>query len=1557
MTQFDATARINVDLSGFARAAASSTSAGGAFTASVRSLQTALTQVEGVNKRTTGQLMNALNLYKQLASTVNTYASAVKTLADGNNRSAVNQRRINSALDALSGSLARVTGLTKEETAAKQRELRLYQQLASALNSYASALQKMASVQQKNTQLTNQQAQAQERSQQAAQRLAQQEQRLAIAEQNLRLQSQRLAQQQQAMTTTMNRSNSAASAGNAAFTSFSHSTFALRSSVGELEQGFQRMFVVLAAIPAAAAVAAISQEQSFAQVARVVGEAEAASTGLLDRFREIAQTAPISFEEVAKIGQLGGQIGISANELGNFTDTIVRFSITTGVAAEESTLLLGRIAEMQNVPVGEMENLGSAILALGTASAATDQEILRVNESIATASNIFGLTTQATSGLAAALATLRVRPELARGSLTRVFGQLRDAVEQGGDSLVRLSEIMGLTQKATVELFQTDTDQFFIKFVEGLSKAAENGESFRNVLSDLGVNAVRDIDTFSRLGNNFDVLADSVDRANIEYAKGSELQKQSKTIYETTANELQNLSDAFQTFLAIAGAPLAKAVNTIAKVLTTITEAIANLGPIVPILGFVATGVAVGAAAWLALQIAMAKTLQGIIAMRELQNTLGVRTITLNTVIRAWRGELLGASQATTTTTAAMRGQAVTAGQLATAMTAVGTASSRAVVANAGLSTSLLNSSNGYRANTLASGQATNSMAAFTAVARPAIATQEALAISAAQAATSSRAMASAMVLTGSSANTAAVGVTAAAAATTRASVATRAMTFALGPWGVALATAGLLLGGLVGGMDLFTSGGDKLYQSALQQTGGLDTLRNAIKADTDAAREGGKVYREVAVTKDQVSDADRRSAEAARDSAKARIAEIELVAGSVSELKKQAKGHDEGAKAAQQYLNIIEDETGKISEANKVLSENVAVIGEQTRAWLLNTVQAAANKSGIAGNADALKELNKTGVDVGDILTRSLTDPKKPAAELTTAIEQLEGVMNTELSGGSMLNSGPQLNETGKAASKAKDFLEAMRKAIEENSDEAAANVVIQDLLGQALDDTGNTAVTAGGKVKLTTDNLEDLSLTTDEAQTQLDELIKTLGGFGTAFDAFKTAAEAAAGITKSSTEKATKAVENFSLKTKTGFDAYLKELEKIATAQRNWATNLIKISATLGPGIAAELQKLGPEAAPFIQELADLSADKLKKLKPRLEAIMGDNVAGIAASIIKGQAAIENASSGTATLIANTLANELGSAKNTSQFNAVIEKYGTLLENLKNHKGEVNIDNVKGLKSIDDIINYIKLSEDKRLFDPDGRAELKTELFKRGALDLLSLIIQMEKAGAFNPDGKAKLDPSAFNGTLGSIQDGVYRAERNGSLNPDGTAKLTNGNFYVKLGQFKRDSASAGSTIQANLTRTATVSVGYYYYNKNTPPKTAQVKDGGWISGPGGPRDDKVPAMLSNGEFVVNARAARRYSGLLEAINSFSGAGGARADEIGQTQADTGLSSILSQAKGTAAQARVPEQAAALASSGVIRGGGPTINITNNYPLAEPTSKTVNRALAFASALDGTT
>jgi hypothetical protein len=46
--------------------------------------------------------------------------------------------------------------------------------------------------------------------------------------------------------------------------------------------------------------------------------------------------------------------------------------------------------------------------------------------------------------------------------------------------------------------------------------------------------------------------------------------------------------------------------------------------------------------------------------------------------------------------------------------------------------------------------------------------------------------------------------------------------------------------------------------------------------------------------------------------------------------------------------------------------------------------------------------------------------------------------------------------------------------------------------------------------------------------------------------------------------------------------------------------------------------------------------------------------------------------------------------------------------------------------------------------------------------------------------------------------------------------------------------------------------------------------LADGGWVLGPGTSRSDSIPAMLSNREFVVNAKAAQKYAPQLEAMNA---------------------------------------------------------------------------------------
>lgn len=72
------------------------------------------------------------------------------------------------------------------------------------------------------------------------------------------------------------------------------------------------------------------------------------------------------------------------------------------------------------------------------------------------------------------------------------------------------------------------------------------------------------------------------------------------------------------------------------------------------------------------------------------------------------------------------------------------------------------------------------------------------------------------------------------------------------------------------------------------------------------------------------------------------------------------------------------------------------------------------------------------------------------------------------------------------------------------------------------------------------------------------------------------------------------------------------------------------------------------------------------------------------------------------------------------------------------------------------------------------------------------------------------------------------------------------------------------------ANIPAIASVVAAAASIIQNIQSVRLNLADGGYVVGPGGPRSDRVPANLSNGEYVVNAAATAANRPWLDAINS---------------------------------------------------------------------------------------
>jgi hypothetical protein len=86
--------------------------------------------------------------------------------------------------------------------------------------------------------------------------------------------------------------------------------------------------------------------------------------------------------------------------------------------------------------------------------------------------------------------------------------------------------------------------------------------------------------------------------------------------------------------------------------------------------------------------------------------------------------------------------------------------------------------------------------------------------------------------------------------------------------------------------------------------------------------------------------------------------------------------------------------------------------------------------------------------------------------------------------------------------------------------------------------------------------------------------------------------------------------------------------------------------------------------------------------------------------------------------------------------------------------------------------------------------------------------------------------------------------------------------------LDRIKTANPTMAITVKANSSASVSVPV------RVMPGTHVKFADGGELTGqvrgPGGPTDDKIPALLSNGEFVVRASSYAKHKSLVEAINA---------------------------------------------------------------------------------------
>jgi TP901 family phage tail tape measure protein len=389
------------------------------------------------------------------------------------------------------------------------------------------------------------------------------------------------------------------------------------------------------ALGVGAVVAAARWERAFADVQRTVQGTPRTLEQIRQGLVSLSQDIPVGFTQLAEIASVGGQLGISANGIVAYTETIAKLTATTNLTADAASKALGRFkaffaeADDSSLAVTDQtfSNLASSILRVGVNSVATESGIVNVATQISSMGSYAGFTADQVIGLAGALSSVGVPPELSRGVITRLFNTIGEAVSQNGTKLQDFARLAGVSSEEFRAAWGTDQFAFiFTKMVAGLNTVTQNGGDAVRALHDLGITSVRDVPVLLRLasaageaGTAGSLLAQTMNDARQGWRQNIELTLQynkiSDTLTERTKVLLQNFEALFATMGQSSVGPIKDMVNGLIGLIKGFTTLAAS--PVGQFLGTATIAVSVLAGALLLLTSAGARTfasMQGLAA-------------------------------------------------------------------------------------------------------------------------------------------------------------------------------------------------------------------------------------------------------------------------------------------------------------------------------------------------------------------------------------------------------------------------------------------------------------------------------------------------------------------------------------------------------------------------------------------------------------------------------------------------------------------------------------------------------------------------------------------------------------------------------------------------------------------------------------------------------------------------------------------------------------------------------------------------------------------------------
>lgn len=383
-----------------------------------------------------------------------------------------------------------------------------------------------------------------------------------------------------------------------------------------------RVGAVAAAGLGLSAKAAMDWESAWAGVKKTVDQTSPAFATLEGDLRSMAREMATSHTEIAAVAESAGALGVATEDVAGFTRTMIMLGETTNLSAGDAADSLAQFMNVMGTAPDMVDNLGSALVALGNDGASTERQIVEMGQRIAAAGRQIGMNEAEVMGFASALASVGIEAEAGGTAISTSFLKMEQAVRNGGTQLETFAEVAGMSVDEFSQAFERDAAGAVTAFVEGLGRVQEAGGDVTGILTDLGITGIREADTLRRLASSGDLLADSLATAADSMASGTALMdeyaERANTTEARVAVAWNNIKDA----AISAGQALLPVIASAAQGIAELAQWFGSLDPAV-----LAAGAAI-AAAVAAIGLIGGGVIKAVVALAELRAALTALGVT-----------------------------------------------------------------------------------------------------------------------------------------------------------------------------------------------------------------------------------------------------------------------------------------------------------------------------------------------------------------------------------------------------------------------------------------------------------------------------------------------------------------------------------------------------------------------------------------------------------------------------------------------------------------------------------------------------------------------------------------------------------------------------------------------------------------------------------------------------------------------------------------------------------------------------------------------------------------